>query len=168
MLQFPLRPYLNGTLTVNTVGIQTNANCSNPSEKPTLTPQAGSALLNLSSKSIDGCVHSLTFDPSVRSRLFPETYILTQLCLGLQSAIWRRRCLLCRRRVHPRSNSSTCHVLVLLFTASQDHFLHPQYQVFRSSGYIEPEQWFPHPMHENWSVKRYEHRVQWNTSRARL
>jgi len=67
---FPVQPYLNGTLTVNTAGLQTNANCSNPVEKPTLTPQPGTTLLNLSSKSIDGCVHSLTFDPSVSTQQY--------------------------------------------------------------------------------------------------
>ncbi|KIM44270.1 hypothetical protein M413DRAFT_443289 [Hebeloma cylindrosporum] len=61
---FPKNPYLNGTLTVNTFGIQSNVNCSNPSEKPVLTPAGGTSLI-LSSKSIDGCAHNLTFDPNV-------------------------------------------------------------------------------------------------------
>jgi hypothetical protein len=66
--QFPKNPYLNGTLTVNTFGVQSKVNCSNPSEKPVLTP-AGGTNLTLSSKSIDGCAHNLTFDPNVREDL---------------------------------------------------------------------------------------------------
>ncbi|KAF8966175.1 hypothetical protein BDZ97DRAFT_1809872 [Flammula alnicola] len=61
---FPANPFLNGTLTVTTSGIQTTVNCSNPSEAPTLTA-IGNDGLNLSSKSVDGCQHSLSFDPSV-------------------------------------------------------------------------------------------------------
>ncbi|KAF8151744.1 hypothetical protein B0H34DRAFT_138353 [Crassisporium funariophilum] len=66
---FPTNPYLNGTLSVNTSGIQTAVNCSNPSEPPTLTP-VGPTSLNLTSKSVDGCVHSLTFDPTVSTQQY--------------------------------------------------------------------------------------------------
>ncbi|KAF9560606.1 hypothetical protein CPC08DRAFT_689904 [Agrocybe pediades] len=63
---FPSNPFLNGTLSVTTAGVKTNANCSNPSETPILTPVAGTATtLNLTSKSIEGCVANTTFDPSV-------------------------------------------------------------------------------------------------------
>jgi len=65
--QLPSNPFLNGTLSVDTAGIDTNVNCSNPSEPPTLTPVSGSAFLNLTSKSVQDCVHSVQFDPSVRS-----------------------------------------------------------------------------------------------------
>lgn len=55
-------------MTIDTSGIQTTANCSNPSEPPILTP-IGTTSFNLSSKSVDGCVHSVLFDSTVRSIL---------------------------------------------------------------------------------------------------
>ncbi|KDR72946.1 hypothetical protein GALMADRAFT_252304 [Galerina marginata CBS 339.88] len=70
-IDFPANPFLNGTLSVPTAGIQTTVNCSNPSEKPTLTPSGGTnTSLILSSKSIDGCVHSLSFDPNVATQQY--------------------------------------------------------------------------------------------------
>ncbi|KAF8803177.1 hypothetical protein BYT27DRAFT_7196060 [Phlegmacium glaucopus] len=61
VFEIPTNRYLNGSMTVDTSGIQTNVNCSNPSEPPILT-SLGATSYNLSSKSIDGCVHSVSFD----------------------------------------------------------------------------------------------------------
>jgi hypothetical protein len=62
--EMPNNLYLNGSMTIDTSGIQTTVNCSNPSEPPILTP-VGTTSFNLSSKSIDGCVHSVLFDFTV-------------------------------------------------------------------------------------------------------
>ncbi|CAA7266310.1 unnamed protein product [Cyclocybe aegerita] len=60
LLFFPSKDYLNGTLTLTTAGVQTKANCSNP-VSTTLTPLTTNSF-NLTSTSIDGCVHSLIFN----------------------------------------------------------------------------------------------------------
>jgi len=64
--EFTLPEWLpvNGTFLVNTTGLQSNVNCSNPSEQPIVTPTEG-ANFTLSSKSMDGCVHNVTFDSNV-------------------------------------------------------------------------------------------------------
>ncbi|KAF8808238.1 hypothetical protein BYT27DRAFT_7164285 [Phlegmacium glaucopus] len=64
IFEIPTNLYLNGSMTINTSGIQTIVNCSNPSEPPILTP-VGTTSYNLSSKSVDGCVHSVLFDFTV-------------------------------------------------------------------------------------------------------
>ncbi|GLB42726.1 putative protein of unknown function (DUF3433) [Lyophyllum shimeji] len=60
---FLKNPGLNGTMQVNTTGIQTATNCSNPAEKPALAQISGN-LFSLTSKSIDGCTLNVTYDPT--------------------------------------------------------------------------------------------------------
>jgi len=56
-------PGLNGTMQVNTTGIKTATNCSNPAEKPILAQLSGN-LFSLTSKSVDGCTLNVTYDPT--------------------------------------------------------------------------------------------------------
>ncbi|KAF8812964.1 hypothetical protein BYT27DRAFT_7158795 [Phlegmacium glaucopus] len=60
--------YLNGTMTTNTTAICTTVNCTNPSE-PVNLAQVGTSY-NLSSKSIDGCVHSVLIDSTVATEQY--------------------------------------------------------------------------------------------------
>ncbi|KIK54647.1 hypothetical protein GYMLUDRAFT_231808 [Collybiopsis luxurians FD-317 M1] len=55
---FPSNDYLNGTLQVNTTGIQTSVNCKGPNGTPTLTPISGG--FTITSTSADGCTQSAT------------------------------------------------------------------------------------------------------------
>jgi hypothetical protein len=66
-LQFPANQFLNGTMSVNTAGIQTNANCSNPTATPVLTQVGNTNVVNLTSSSLEGCTHSVLIDPTVSS-----------------------------------------------------------------------------------------------------
>ena len=54
---------LNGTLAVNTTGIQTAVGCVNPVNM-TLQSNANGAL-SLTSTSVEQCVHTVVFDPNV-------------------------------------------------------------------------------------------------------
>ncbi|KAJ7904984.1 hypothetical protein B0H13DRAFT_2024215 [Mycena leptocephala] len=56
---FPTNTGLNGTMTVNTTGIRTNSNCSNPTANPQITANS------ISSTSLDGCTQNVTFDPTI-------------------------------------------------------------------------------------------------------
>ncbi|KAF8906977.1 hypothetical protein CPB84DRAFT_1704378 [Gymnopilus junonius] len=86
-IAFPVNPFLNGSMSVDTAGIETTVNCSNPSEQPTLTPVGTSTTLNLTSKSVDGCIHSLTFDPSVATQQYGVDAVP---CPGNASALNRQ------------------------------------------------------------------------------
>ncbi|KAJ7201905.1 hypothetical protein GGX14DRAFT_464200, partial [Mycena pura] len=59
---FPTDTGLNGSMTVNTTGIRSNANCSNP----VMSLTSGV----ISSRSIDGCTANVTFDPSVSEQQY--------------------------------------------------------------------------------------------------
>ncbi|TFK38446.1 hypothetical protein BDQ12DRAFT_605866 [Crucibulum laeve] len=61
---FPTNVGLNGSMTVNTTGIQTSTNCANPAAPPSLQAITGSLTFNLSSKSTEGCTSSVLIDPS--------------------------------------------------------------------------------------------------------
>ncbi|KAJ7471870.1 hypothetical protein FB451DRAFT_1089993 [Mycena latifolia] len=58
---FPKNIGLNGSMTVNTTGIQTASNCANPSATPIVDTTTGT----ISSTSLDGCTQTVTFDPNV-------------------------------------------------------------------------------------------------------
>ncbi|KAF7290645.1 hypothetical protein MIND_01304800 [Mycena indigotica] len=66
---FPTDTGLNGTMTVNTTGIQTNPNCANPNAPPLFTRTNTTTAL-ISSTSVDGCVGNVTIDPSVSQRQY--------------------------------------------------------------------------------------------------
>ncbi|KAF5392076.1 hypothetical protein D9757_003317 [Collybiopsis confluens] len=53
----PSIDYLNGTLQVNTTGIQTNPNCEGPNGTPTVASNAGGFIIT--STSVDGCTQSV-------------------------------------------------------------------------------------------------------------
>ncbi|KAI0247423.1 hypothetical protein BJV78DRAFT_1133260 [Lactifluus subvellereus] len=55
-------PYLNGTMTVNTTGIQTNANCAVPNQASVTLSNTDAS--TVSATSIDGCSLQLTFTAS--------------------------------------------------------------------------------------------------------
>ncbi|KAJ3821159.1 hypothetical protein F5878DRAFT_620584 [Lentinula raphanica] len=55
---FPSKDYLNGTLTVDTVAIQTNTNCQGPDGTPSVT-QTGINSVTISSTSVDGCTQTV-------------------------------------------------------------------------------------------------------------
>ncbi|KAF9478762.1 hypothetical protein BDN70DRAFT_879571 [Pholiota conissans] len=55
---FPANAYLNGTMSVTTSGLQTNANCSNPAEPPTLSSPGGQSV-TLTSRSVNDCTVTL-------------------------------------------------------------------------------------------------------------
>ncbi|KAF5319193.1 hypothetical protein D9619_008744 [Psilocybe cf. subviscida] len=61
---FPANKFLNGTMSVSTAGIQTNANCSNPTATPVLNKVGNTNVVNLTSSSLEGCTHSVSFDPT--------------------------------------------------------------------------------------------------------
>ncbi|KAJ7485219.1 hypothetical protein B0H11DRAFT_2018547 [Mycena galericulata] len=63
---FPTNTGLNGSMTVNTTGIQTNANCSNP----TATPIVDLTLGNITSTSLSGCTQHIPFTPSVSTQQY--------------------------------------------------------------------------------------------------
>ncbi|KAJ7074670.1 hypothetical protein C8F01DRAFT_1101419 [Mycena amicta] len=71
---FPTDTGLNGSMTVNTTGIRSNANCSNPSSAPTFTLLTNTTAL-ISSTSVEGCVGNVTIDPSVS----PDQYGVTNV-----------------------------------------------------------------------------------------
>ncbi|KAF7328967.1 Tubulin beta chain [Mycena venus] len=66
---FPTDTGLNGTMTVNTTGIRTNSNCSNPTTTPLISanPTGGSII---TSTSIDGCNGSVSFDPTLSDQQY--------------------------------------------------------------------------------------------------
>ncbi|KAF5375917.1 hypothetical protein D9615_008257 [Tricholomella constricta] len=59
---FPTDAGLNGTVRVNTTGIQTASNCANPVE--TTLNHTADNLTTLTSKSVEGCTLSVTYDPA--------------------------------------------------------------------------------------------------------
>ncbi|KAG6915973.1 hypothetical protein DXG01_009062 [Tephrocybe rancida] len=59
---FPADSGLNGTMRVNTTGIQTNAFCANPVE--TNLNQTAPNSFSLTSKSVEGCTANVTYDPT--------------------------------------------------------------------------------------------------------
>jgi hypothetical protein len=61
-LQFSTSTFLNGTMGVNTTGIQTNANCANPNQISVTSSSANSS--TLSATSVDGCTLQATFNPN--------------------------------------------------------------------------------------------------------
>ncbi|KAJ7736765.1 hypothetical protein DFH07DRAFT_842753 [Mycena maculata] len=63
---FPTNTGLNGTMTVNTTGIQTTANCSNPTGTPTVDLTTGV----ISSTSLSGCTSNIPFNPSVSDQQY--------------------------------------------------------------------------------------------------
>ncbi|KAJ7207916.1 hypothetical protein GGX14DRAFT_454812 [Mycena pura] len=66
---FPTNTGLNGSMTVNTTGILSNSNCSNPTAPPLVnTVNLTSGVI--SSRSIDGCTANVTFDPSVSDQQY--------------------------------------------------------------------------------------------------
>ncbi|KAJ7119520.1 hypothetical protein C8R44DRAFT_672332 [Mycena epipterygia] len=60
---FPTNGGLNGTMSVNTTGIRTNSNCSNPTATPLVDITTTPGLI--SSTSLDGCTRNITFNSSV-------------------------------------------------------------------------------------------------------
>lgn len=62
VIQFPENPVLNGSMIVDTVGIQTQVNCALPATFNLNTP--GSGNYTIQSTSAQGCSNTATFDPS--------------------------------------------------------------------------------------------------------
>ncbi|KAK7028265.1 tubulin beta chain [Favolaschia claudopus] len=73
---FPRNTGLNGSVTVNTTGIQTNANCSNPTGPPQISagPNATSSIITATS--IDGCAGNVTFNPTVADLQYGVSNVL--------------------------------------------------------------------------------------------
>ncbi|KAF5345681.1 hypothetical protein D9758_013050 [Tetrapyrgos nigripes] len=67
---FPTDPLLNGSMIVNTTAIQTNPQCQNPSETPTVLPVSGSSSFQIVGTVTkipglpEGCKQSVQFDPN--------------------------------------------------------------------------------------------------------
>ncbi|KAF8063359.1 hypothetical protein FPV67DRAFT_238820 [Lyophyllum atratum] len=59
---FPTNPGLNGTMRVNTTGVQTAANCANPVE--TVLSKTSDNAFSLTSKSVEGCTLVVPYDPT--------------------------------------------------------------------------------------------------------
>ncbi|KAJ7207923.1 hypothetical protein GGX14DRAFT_454832 [Mycena pura] len=66
---FPTNTGLNGSMTVNTTGIRSISNCSNPAAPP-LVNTVGLTSGVISSRSIDGCTANVTFDPSISDQQY--------------------------------------------------------------------------------------------------
>ncbi|KAJ7764751.1 hypothetical protein B0H16DRAFT_1525641 [Mycena metata] len=64
---FPTNTGLNGSITVNTTGIRTNSNCSNPATPTTVNTTT------IASTSLDGCTQSVIFDPTVSDQQYGVT-----------------------------------------------------------------------------------------------
>lgn len=64
--KFPTDSSLNGTMVLNTTGVQTQLNCANPA-KTTLTPSPDNINFTIDATSVDDCVHNITFNPRVSS-----------------------------------------------------------------------------------------------------
>ncbi|KAH9475216.1 hypothetical protein JR316_0012327 [Psilocybe cubensis] len=65
---FPSKPSLNGTLSVDTAGIQTTANCSNSVGAPTISGSDNA--LTVTSTSVDGCQLNVTFDSTAATQQY--------------------------------------------------------------------------------------------------
>ncbi|KAJ6589046.1 hypothetical protein B0H19DRAFT_1102703 [Mycena capillaripes] len=66
---FPNDRGLNGTMTVNTTGIRTNATCSNPTAPPFISSVDTTTSI-ITSTSIDGCTGNVTFDPAISDKQY--------------------------------------------------------------------------------------------------
>ena len=71
-------------MTIETSGIKTIVNCSNPSEPPILTP-VGTTNFSLSSTSVDGCVVSVLFDFTVCSNSDHILVSVADFCLQVDT-----------------------------------------------------------------------------------
>jgi hypothetical protein len=61
--EFPTNSYLNGTMGINTTGIQTNVNCAHPNQL-SVTPSSNPNNSVISATSIDGCSVQLSLNPN--------------------------------------------------------------------------------------------------------
>ncbi|KAI3611371.1 hypothetical protein WG66_002222 [Moniliophthora roreri] len=68
---FPTDQFLNGTMVVNTTGIQTKANCEGPKETPLVGPNpTAQANRTITSISNGGCNVTVSFDPTVATQQY--------------------------------------------------------------------------------------------------
>jgi len=65
---FPTNPLLNGTISVNTSGIRTSANCNMPQQMDLSAPSEGNFTINATS--VDGCVKTIDFDPATADQQY--------------------------------------------------------------------------------------------------
>ncbi|KAF9467663.1 hypothetical protein BDZ94DRAFT_1280271 [Collybia nuda] len=59
---FPTGSYLNGSMVLNTTGIQTNPNCANPAKFNLISNPSNT--FTVDATSVEGCAHNLTFNPN--------------------------------------------------------------------------------------------------------
>jgi hypothetical protein len=68
LLQQPPDTVLNGTLAVNTTGIQTRANCNIPASESLFTTDSARYVINATS--VDGCAASASFNPDTADQQY--------------------------------------------------------------------------------------------------
>lgn len=71
---FPTNSYLNGTMGVNTTGIQTNVNCARPNQL-SLTPTSNPNNSIISATSIDGCSVEVSLNPNNAEQQYGVTNV---------------------------------------------------------------------------------------------
>lgn len=68
---FPTYSGFNGSMTVNTTGIQTTPNCENSAAQPSIVPNGTN--LTISATSVEGCNVNISFNPNVSSQQYGVT-----------------------------------------------------------------------------------------------